>query len=316
MKFGLNQCLNGEPILTDDNLIKLKTPDGGEWDDWKQTRLSFAESDDPAVLEHLITRYWRWHLDASLSDAVRTLLTADLGWEKSQDLMTPPVGEVISPLGHALDSTDGRIREAAFQVLDAMVEVPAGSVLIGDELTPLQVSAFQISRYPVTNAQYQRFVRETGHHPPQSWEGDSYPEKKGDHPAVWVNFEDAEAYAEWTGCRLPTFEEWTRAARGDDGRRFPWGNEIDKPRCNTAELGARGTTPVCAFPDGVSPVGCYDMMGNVWEWTDTWYDEEERNFRVVCGGAWYYNHDASTCASFDYFSVDYTELIIGFRVAR
>ena len=302
--------------MADEKLIKLKTPDGGEWDDRAQTRISLLESDAPDALKHLIARYWRWHLDVSLSNAVRTLLTADLGWEKTRDLTTPPVGEVISPLGHALDSTDDCIRKAALGVLDTMADVPSGSVLIGNELKPLPVNRFQIGRYPVTNAQYQRFIRETGHPAPQTWEGDAYPEKKGDHPVVWVTVEDAEAYAEWADCRLPTFEEWTRAARGGDGRRFPWGDEIDKPRCNTAELGAGGTTPVGAFPDGVSPVGCYDMMGNVWEWTSTWYDEEERNFRVVCGGAWYYNHDASTCTSFDYFSLDYNEFIIGFRVAR
>ena len=70
---------------------------------------------------------------------------------------------------------------------------------------------------------------------------------------------------------------------------FRGGNEIDKPRCNTVELGAGGTTPVGAFPDGVSPFGCYDMLGNVWEWTSTWYDENNPHFRVVRGGAWYYN---------------------------
>ena len=302
--------------MADEKLIKLKTSDGNEWEDRAHTRISLLDSDDPEALKHVIERYWRWHFDASLSNAVRTLLTADLGWEKMCDLLTPPVGELISPLGHALDSTDVRIREAALGVLDTMTDVPAGSVLIGDELKPLPVDRFQICRYPVTNAQYQRFVQETRHPAPQTWEDDTYPEKKGDHPVVWVTVEDAENYAEWADCRLPTFEEWTRAARGDDERRFPWGDEIDKPRCNTAELGAGGTTPVGAFPDGVSPSGCYDMMGNVWEWTSTWYDEEVRNFRVVCGGAWYYNHDASTCTNFDYFSVNYTEFIIGFRVAR
>lgn len=302
--------------MADDTLIKLKTPDCAKWDDLEQTRKSLAESDDPAALDLLIARYWRWHIDASLSNAVRTLLTADLGWDKTPNLTTPPVGEVISPLGIALHSTDDRIRESALQVLDAMVDVPAGSVLIGDELTPLRVEAFQMGRYPVTNAQYQRFIRDAGHPSPKTWEGDAYPEKKGDHPVVWVNSEDAAAYADWSGCRLPTFEEWTRAARGHDRRRFPWGGEIDKPRCNTAELGAGGTTPAGAFPDGVSPAGCYDMMGNVWEWTDTWYDEQDPKFRIVCGGAWYYNHEASTCTSFDYFSPDYTEFIIGFRVAR
>lgn len=302
--------------MADETLIKLKLPNGAKQDDFDQHRKSLTECDDPAALDLLIKRYWQWHSDASLYNAVRTLLTADLGWDINRELTTPPVGEVISPLGIALDSSDELIRQSALQVLDAIVDVPAGCVHIGDELTPLRVEAFQIGRYPVTNAQYQRFIRDTGHPSPQSWEGDAYPEKKGDHPVVWVNSDDAAAYAEWKSCRLPTFEEWTRAARGDDGRRFPWGNEIDKPRCNTAELGAGGTTPVGAFPGGVSPVGCYDMMGNVWEWTSTWYDEQDPQFRVVCGGAWYYNHEASTCASFDYFSPDYTEFIIGFRVAR
>ena len=143
---------------------------------------------------------------------------------------------------------------------------------------------------------------------------------------TWVSCEDAEAYAAWAGparrlglpersCRLPAFEEWERAARGSDGRLFPWGSEIDKPRCNTSELGAGGTTPVGAFPEGVSPFGCYDMVGNVWEWTSTWYDDEQ-HFRVVRGGAWFYTHDLSTCASFDFFSKEYAEFVLGFRLAR
>jgi formylglycine-generating enzyme required for sulfatase activity len=162
---------------------------------------------------------------------------------------------------------------------------------------------------------------------------------------------DAEAYATWADCRLPTFEEWQRAVRADDERPFPWGNEIDKPRCNTAELGVGGTTPIgtfpegvslfgCyttpvgTFPEGVSPFGCYDMLGNVWEWTSTWYDDDDDmlgnvwewtstwyddddpQFRVVRGGAWYYNHEHSTSTSYDFFSKEYTEFVIGFRVAR
>jgi formylglycine-generating enzyme required for sulfatase activity len=173
-----------------------------------------------------------------------------------------------------------------------------------------------MARYPATNAQYQQFIQATGHRHPQSWEDGTYPEKKGDHPVVEVSCEDAEAYAAWTGCRLPTFEEWERVARGNDERLFPWGYEIDKPRCNTVELGAGGTTPVGAFPDGVSPFGCYDMLGNVWEWTSTWYDDDDPQFRVVRGGAWYYNHEHSTSTSYDFFSKEYAEFVIGFRVAR
>ena len=296
--------------------IKLETLIEGNGTDRRKARIALAQSDDPEALQQLLKQYWTWHFEESLTDAARLLLATNLGWEQMRPLITPPIGEVISPLGHALNHADQSIRDAAFQVLDNMVDVPAGEVLIGEELTPLWVEGFQIARYPVTNAQYQRFIQETGHRQPQSWEDRAYPEKKGDHPVVEVSCEDAEAYATWTGCRLPAFEEWERTARGDHGDIFPWGNEIDKPRCNTVELGAGGTTPVGAFPDGGSPFGCYDMLGNVWEWTSTWYDENNPHFRVVRGGAWYYNHDYSTCTSYDFFSKEYTEFVIGFRIAR
>jgi formylglycine-generating enzyme required for sulfatase activity len=296
------------------DLIQLRTPD--ERKSKHQRRKELAQSSDPAALQQLLDQYWTWHFDESLTEIARLLLSTDLAWEQMRLLTTPPVGEVISPLGYALEHEDERVWGAAFHILDSMVDIPAGKVLIGEDLTPLHVDRFQMGRYPVTNAQYNRFIQETGRKPPKNWENGRYPAKKGDHPVAYVTCEDAEAYAEWAGARLPSFEEWERAARGDDDRLFTWGNEIDKPRCNTAELGAGGATPVGSFPDGVSPFGCYDMLGNVWEWTSAWYDEEEKYFRVVCGGAWYYNHDHSTCASYDFFSKDYAELVIGFRIAR
>ena len=297
-------------------LIKLETLSEGSGADRRKARVALAQSDDPEALRELLKGYWTWHFEKSLTEAARLLLATNLRWEQMRPLITPPVGEVISPLGHALDHADQSVRGAAFQVLDNMVDIPAGEVLIGEELTPLRVEGFQMACYPVTNAQYQQFVQATGHQHPQSWEEGTYPEKKGDHPVVEVSCEDAEAYAAWAGCRLSTFEEWERAVRSDDGRLFPWGDEIDKPRCNTVELGAGGTTPVGAFPEGVSPFGCYDMLGNVWEWTGTWYDEDDPHFRVVRGGAWYYNHDYSTCTTYDFFSKEYTEFVIGFRIAR
>ena len=125
-------------------------------------------------------------------DAARLLLATNLGWEQMRPLTTPPIGEVISPLGHALNHADQNVRDAAFQVLDSMVDIPAGRGTNREELTPLWVDEFQIARYPVTNAQYQR-LSETGHQHPQSWEDGTYPEKKGDHPVVEVSCEDAEA---------------------------------------------------------------------------------------------------------------------------
>ncbi len=285
----------------------------------KTTRLSLLESNSSETFQLLLKDFWTWHYEDSLNDAAKLLLGTELGWEQTSQIITPPVGEVISPLGRALAHTDENVRKAALQVLDTTVNIPSGTVLIGEECTPLEMEAYKIGIYPVTNAQYLNFLLETGHQPPNDWtkNGELNYEiygLKGDHPIVWVSCKDAASFAEYVGGRLPTFQEWQYAARGCDDRTFPWGHEIDKPRCNTAELGAEGTTPVGTFVNGKSPFGCYDMMGNVWEWTSTHYDEDE-NFNVACGGAWYYNHDYSTCISYDFFSRDYAEFVIGFRIA-
>lgn len=285
----------------------------------KESRLSLLESNTQDALQTLLKDYWTWHYDDSLDDAIRLLLSIDLGWENVPQLTTPPIGEIISPLGHALSHSDKAVRVAALQILDAKVSIPTGTALIGEECESLEIDAFQIQVYPVTNAQYLRFIEDTGHRRPKDWtECQTLSYKisghKGDHPIAWVSCEDAEEYAKYVGGRLPTFPEWQYVARGKDNRLFPWGYEIDKPRCNTVELGADGTTPVGAFKDGISPSGCFDMVGNVWEWTDTPYDENEI-FRVACGGAWYYSHDYSTCISYDFFSKNYAEFVIGFRIA-
>ena len=94
--------------------------------------------------------YWTWHFDESLSDAARLLLSKDLGWEAMPQLTTPPVGEVISPLGYALSDEDKHVRDAALHVLDATVHIPAGIACIGKESAPLEVDEFRIGVYPVT----------------------------------------------------------------------------------------------------------------------------------------------------------------------
>ena len=296
-----NELTNGKK-----NVLNITKP--------KESRSLLVASDAPDAFQRLCRDYWTWHIDESLSDAARVLLSTDLGWETTPQLTTPPFGEIISPLGYALASETGVVREAALQVLDARVGIPPGRAYIGEAGAPLVMDGFEMGVYPVTNAQYQRFAVETGHAPPQDWTEGIYPTNRGDHPVVWVTCQDAAAYASYVGGRLPTFAEWQYAARGADDKVFPWGSEIDRPRCNTAELGAGTTTPVVSFRDGASPFGCYDMVGNVWEWTDTAYDDAG-NFRVACGGAWYYNHDYSTCTSYDFFSDGYAEFVIGFRVA-
>jgi formylglycine-generating enzyme required for sulfatase activity len=102
---------------------------------------------------------------------------------------------------------------------------------------------------------------------------------------VYVDLDDARAYAKWSGKRLPTEEEWQYAAQGVDGRKYPWGDQMEPDRCNDGETG--GTTPVKAFPRGRSPFGCYDMCGNVWQWTESQRNDGRTRFCIIRGGAFY-----------------------------
>jgi len=163
-----------------------------------------------------------------------------------------------------------------------MVRVPAGKFLYGDDKREVELPEFWIDRAPVTNAEYARFVAETGHEPPVHWEGETPPKEIADHPVVNVSWDDATAYAEWAGGRLPSEQEWEKAARGTDGRKYPWGKWAEG-RCNSQEAGVGGTTPVGQYSlPGDSPYGCVDMAGNVWEWTAS---EHEQGGRVLRGGA-------------------------------
>ena len=178
------------------------------------------------------------------------------------------------------------------------------------------LDAFYIGRYPVTNAQYARFVQDTGHPVPyynvdwvrsHDWDrkGKIPPPGKENHPVVLVNWYDAQAYCEWAGLRLPTEAEWEKAASWDvkEGRKrvYPWGDEWDAKRCNSLGGGRDDTTPVGSYsPAGDSPYSCADMAGNVWEWVADWFGyypagrqvnptgPHSGTHRVLCGGSWSY----------------------------
>jgi formylglycine-generating enzyme required for sulfatase activity len=138
----------------------------------------------------------------------------------------------------------------------------------------VDLSAFYLCQYPVTNAQYAEFVKQTKHPKPEKvgWFGAKPPSRKMEHPVVGINWYDALAYCQWlqeqTGrpYRLPSEAEWEIAARGTDGRTYPWGDEWDASRANNQN---DDTTAVSAYPAGASPYGCLDMAGNAEEWTTT-----------------------------------------------
>jgi formylglycine-generating enzyme required for sulfatase activity len=135
----------------------------------------------------------------------------------------------------------------------------------------VDLPAYEIDHFEVTNDEFARFVEDSSYqtyaeqNSSKNWK--DVAEGKGNHPVVYVTWDDAQAYCEWAGKRLPTEAEWEKAARGDDGRAYPWGNDFIAEDGNFYEGGIRGTTAVGSFPAGASPYGVEDMAGNVREWT-------------------------------------------------
>jgi sulfatase modifying factor 1 len=182
------------------------------------------------------------------------------------------------------------------QALDRdVVYVPAGEFIMGSDAADVDerpqrrvyLDAFEIDRYEVTNVQYRRFLLATGRKGPQhwperyehlvpdrdaDWQGDVYPAGEATYPVVGAGWPEAAAYCEWAGKRLPTEAEWEKAARGTDGRAYPWGNTWDASKANTREAGVGYTQPVGTYPAGASPYGVMDAAGNVGEWIADWYD--------------------------------------------
>jgi hypothetical protein len=147
-----------------------------------------------------------------------------------------------------------------------MTLVPSGLAVLGPDDVEVLVPGYFIDVYPVTNVEYGRFVQETGHRRPRTWADGRPPSQLALHPVVGVSAVDAQTYAAWASKQIPTAQQWEKAARGTDGRRYPWGDEPDCQRCNTRESHLDRTTPVHRFPGGTGPYGAYDMYGNVWEW--------------------------------------------------
>ncbi len=205
---------------------------------------------------------------------------AENGW--SSEMVLIPAGEFI------MGSSDEDISDVARKY-------GGNEAWFADERPQrkVYVKSFYIDRFEVTNKQYKAFK-----------ESHTYATDRENHPVVSVTWQDASDYCRWAGKRLPTEEEWEKAAKGTDGRIYPWGNDFDTKRANTAEAGRGGrakvgsyqlevsgslfpggTVEIGRYESGVSPYGVYDMAGNVWEWTDTWYGKD-KGLRVLKGGSW------------------------------
>lgn len=195
-----------------------------------------------------------------------------------------------------------------------VVYIPPGEFLMGLSLYPdgseypqhtVYLNGFWIGKYEVTNAQYRRCVEAGACQKPVKREWYINPDC-ANWPVVYVTWEDAQAYARWAGGRLPTEAEWEKAARGTDGRTYPWGEGWDPSRGNTQDGGPGRPAPVGSYsPAGDSPYGVSDMAGNVWEWTssllrpypynpsDGREDPNSTELRVIRGGGWSFAPDAS-----------------------
>ena len=204
----------------------------------------------------------------------------------------------------------------------SMVSIPAGEFTMGSQdgdvderpAHKVQVNAFSMDVYEVTVGQYAEFLRSGEARAPLDWNtmNQSAYQKR---PVSNVDWGDAAAYCKWAGKRLPTEAEWEKAARGMDGRLYPWGNDPPTPlHANYGKTGSHNyeaLAPVGSFEAGKSPYGVYDMAGNAWEWVSDWYDTDyyknsppqnpeglpTGGFKVIRGGAW--NTSARTLRSAD-----------------
>ncbi|MBN2549857.1 MAG: SUMF1/EgtB/PvdO family nonheme iron enzyme [Anaerolineales bacterium] len=197
------------------------------------------------------------------------------------------------------------------------VKIPAGEFIFGEDGKKISLPAFQIARFPVTNLQYRLFLDARPLHPaPSHWKGRDFPMGKARYPVVGVSFYDAMAFCEWMNCRLPTEEEWEKAARGSDGRTYPWGEAWEDGKyCNNWDAGVGGTTSVDRFSLGISPYGVWDMVGNVWEWTGS--ENQGPYMHVLRGGSWrLFSRFAVQVTRRDWHTLDDSRDDLGFRCAR
>jgi len=227
-------------------------------------------------LAHVITSSVTWGLDTQditvewTEEGKRLAAERVAGWKAKDDMVLVLAGEFVM-------GSDKKIDRVAYRS-----ELPQRHV---------HLDTFAIHKYEVTNLQYLKFILETGRSPQIDWryDGGNFQEAMAHHPVMHVSWYDADAYCRWDGKRLPTEAEWEKAARGEDGRINPWGNQpAGLSRVNFGRTGLSGPVrdrperlllypPIISvdkYETGVSPYGAYQMLGNVSEWVADWYDKD------------------------------------------
>lgn len=226
-------------------------------------------------------------------------------------------------LGYALDEARGSTAARSYRWFD------------NETRQQIKLPAYRIDRTQVTQSQFRRFVQETSYPAPsvdrKTWEGyrlihpfsraQKYnwqdgqpPAGKQDHPVVLVDARAAEAYCAWAGGSLPSEAQWEKAARGTDGRIFPWGDTFDPQRLNSADAGPYATEPVGSRPAGASPYGVLNMAGQVFEWTATQCPGDASR-RIVKGGSWDDYPGVTRAAARHCRPLELKHILIGFRCA-
>jgi formylglycine-generating enzyme required for sulfatase activity len=190
--------------------------------------------------------------------------------------------------------------------------ISAGEFLYGERMINRYMQLpFKIGKYPVTNIQYKLFLDANPQYlVPRGWDKQTrnYPSGKAKYPVVNVNWHDAIAFCQWANCRLPTEEEWEKAARGTDGRTYPWGEDwVSGKYCNSAEAQIGDVSQVDHFPEGVSLYGVWNMSGNVWEWT---------NSKVLRGGSWFDSKNGARTTFRYHTGPTNQDFNIGFRCTK
>jgi formylglycine-generating enzyme required for sulfatase activity len=224
-------------------------------DEW----YGLSESEKGTAKKNLQLRaaHWYWRAAPDLTGLAKTKV------EKRMKLLAPLVAQMPVPK-QIVNKQDGSV----------LVLIPAGRFLGGslwgrattNPNVPMELPSYYLGMYLVTNAQYQRFVKATG----RAWGNKDFPPNTADCPAM-VSWNDTQAYCKWAGLRLPTELEWEKGARGTDGRKYPWGNAWDATKMRQRTKEKPDFYPVSLCPEGRSPYGLYQMVGNVWQWCADWW---------------------------------------------